>query len=64
MIRVLFIFKLIHTNTVYIIPNGINNIIGFNNFTNNYLKYWNININTQKNNAFQHLINYQKRIKN
>ena len=39
MTRVLSIFKLIYTDTIYIILNNINNIIGFSSFTNNYLKY-------------------------
>ena len=45
MTKALFIFKLVYINTIYITLNNINNIIEFNNFTNNYLKYWNININ-------------------
>ena len=45
MIKILFIFKLIHTNIIYITPNSINNIMGFNSFINNYLRYQNININ-------------------
>ena len=49
---------------IYIISNNINSAIGFNSFINNYLRHWNININIQKNNIFQYLINYQKRIKN
>ena len=51
-IKTLFIFKLIHVDTIYITLNNINNIIEFSNFTNNYSKYQNININTQKNNIF------------
>ena len=39
MIRVLSIFKLVHTNTIYIILNGINDITGFNSLTNNYSRY-------------------------
>ena len=34
-----------HINTIYIIPNNINSAIRFSNFTNNYLRYWNIDIN-------------------
>ena len=45
MIKTLFVFKLVYVDTIYIILNNINDIIEFNNFTNNYLKYWNININ-------------------
>ena len=45
MIRVLFIFKLVHADTVYIISNNINNVMGFSSLTNDYLKYWNIDIN-------------------
>ena len=45
MIRVLFIFKLVYIDIIYIILNGINGAIGFSNFINNYLRYWNININ-------------------
>ena len=39
MIRILFVFELIYINIIYIISNNINNIIGFSNLTNNYLKY-------------------------
>ena len=63
-IRILFIFKLIHTGTAYITPNNINDFMGFSSLTDNYSRYWNIDINVQKNNIFQYLINYQKRIKN
>ena len=45
MIRVLFIFKLVYINIIYIILNDINDIMGFSNFINNYLRYWNIDIN-------------------
>ena len=39
MIKILFIFKLIYINTIYIILNNINGTMGFSNFTNNYLRY-------------------------
>ena len=39
MIRALFIFKLMHINTVYIILNNINGAIGFSSLINNYSKY-------------------------
>ena len=39
MIKILFIFKLVYTNIIYITPNNINNIIEFNNFINNYSRY-------------------------
>ena len=45
MTRVLSIFKLVYMDTTHITPNNINNTTGFNILTNNYLKYWNININ-------------------
>ena len=30
---------------IYIILNSINSAMEFNNFIDNYLRYWNININ-------------------
>ena len=64
MIRVLFVFKLVHADTAYITLNGINGATGFSSLIDDYSRYWNIDINAQKSDAFQHLINYQKRIKN
>ena len=45
MIKILSIFKLVHADTIYIILNNINSVMGFNSLINNYLKYWNIDIN-------------------
>ena len=39
MIRILSIFKLVYIDIIYIIPNNINGIIGFNNFIDDYLRY-------------------------
>ena len=39
MIRALFVFKLIYIDIIYIILNGINGAMGFNNFIDDYLKY-------------------------
>ena len=52
MVRVISIFKLIYINTIYIIFININNVISFNDFINNYSKYYYINIYVQKKNIF------------
>ena len=62
-IRVTSIFKLVYTDTAHIIPIGINGATGFNDLTNNYSRYYHINIYIQKKDAFQNLINFQIKIK-
>ena len=64
MTRALSVFELVHADTAHITPNGINGATGFSSLTDDYSRHRNIDINAQKSDAFQHLINYQKRIKN
>ena len=45
MTRALSIFELVHVDTVYITSNGINGATGFSNLTDDYSRYWNIDIN-------------------
>ena len=44
MVRTTSVFKLVHVDTTHIIFIGINGVTGFNNLTDNYFRYYYINI--------------------